>query len=77
MSRRVCTFAVAHTDISAQPFNNAARTVRILAPNNLSGNGLYIKFSNYYSSRPVWVGNATVALADRKGAILPGSMRCV
>ena len=35
MSRRVCTFAVAHTDISAQPFNNAARTVRILAPNNL------------------------------------------
>ena len=75
MSRRVCTFAVAHTDISAQPFNNAARTVRILAPNNLSGNGLYIKFSNYYSSRPVWVGNATVALADRKGAILPGSMR--
>lgn len=50
MSRRVCTFAVAHTDISAQPFNNAARTVRILAPNNLSGNGLYIKFSNYGSS---------------------------
>ena len=32
MPRRVCTFAVAHTDISAQPFNNAARTVRIFAP---------------------------------------------
>ena len=33
MPRRVCTFAVAHTDISAQPFNNAARTVRIFALN--------------------------------------------
>ena len=75
MPRRVCTFAVAHTDISAQPFNNAARTVRILAPNNLSGNGLYIKFSNYYSHRPVWVGNATVALADRKGNLLPDTLR--
>ena len=40
MPRRVCTFAVAHTDISAQPFNNAARTVRIFAPNNLSGSAV-------------------------------------
>ncbi|WP_367924235.1 GDSL-type esterase/lipase family protein [uncultured Ruthenibacterium sp.] len=75
MPRRVCTFAVAHTDISAQPFNNAARTVRILAPNNLVGDGIYVKFSNYYSSRPVWVGNATVALADRKGNLLAGTIR--
>ena len=67
MPRRVCTFAVAHTDISAQPFNNAARTVRIFAPNNLSGSAVYVKFSNYYSDGPVWVGNATIGLADAKG----------
>ena len=47
MPRRVCTFAVAHTDISAQPFNTAARTVRIFAPNTLSGSAVYVKFSNY------------------------------
>ncbi|WP_418667721.1 GDSL-type esterase/lipase family protein [Allofournierella sp.] len=75
MPRRVCTFAVAHTDLSGQPFNNAGRTLRVLAPNNLGGCGLYVKFSNYYSDRPVWVGNATVALADPLGNLLPGTLR--
>ena len=59
MPRRVCTFAVAHTDLSGQPFNNAGRTLRVLAPNNLGGCGLYVKFSNYYSARPVWTRWAT------------------
>lgn len=75
MPRRVCTFAVAHTDISAQPFNNAARTVRIFAPNNLSGSAVYVKFSNYYSDGPVWVGNATIGLADAKGRLVPDTVR--
>ena len=75
MPRRVCTFAVAHTDISAQPFNNAARTVRIFAPNNLSGSAVYVKFSNYYSDAPVWVGNATIGLADAKGRLVPDTVR--
>ena len=39
MPRRVCTFAVAHTDLSGQPFNNAGRTLRVLAPNNLRAAG--------------------------------------
>lgn len=75
MARRVCTFAVAHTDISGQPFNNAARTVRVLAPNNLYGTAVLVKFSNYYSERPVWVGNASVGLAGPDGSLLPGTLR--
>ncbi len=75
MARRVCTFAVAHTDLAAQPFNNAARTVRVLVPNNLPGSAVYVKFSNYYGDRPVWVGNATIALADEAGNLLPGTVR--
>ncbi len=75
MPRRVCTFAVAHTDLSAQPFNNAGRTVRILVPNNLPGSAVYVKFSNYYGARPVWVGNASIALADEAGNLLAGSAR--
>lgn len=75
MPRRVCTFAVAHTDLSAQPFNNAGRTVRILVPNNLPGNAVFVKFSNYYGGRPVWVGDATISLADEAGHLLAGSTR--
>ncbi len=75
MSRRVCTFAIAHTDIAAQPFNNATRTVRVFVPNNLSGTGIYVKFSNYYSPEPVWVGNATIALADSRHRLIPGTVR--
>lgn len=73
MPYKAATFSIAHTDISQQPFNNAQRTVRILVPNNLSGNGLYIKFSNYYSTRPVWVECATIALSD-KGALIPDTI---
>lgn len=75
MPHRVCSFAVAHTDISAQPFNNAQRTVRIFVPNNLTGTGVLIKFGNYYGERPVWVGNATVALCNSKGHLLEGTIR--
>lgn len=71
MARHVCTFAVAHTNISAQPFSNAGRTVRILIPNNLHGQALYAKFSNYYSKRPVWIEHASVALADAAGNLIP------
>lgn len=73
MFYKAATFSIAHTDISQQPFNNAQRTVRILVPNNLSGDGLYIKFSNYYSSRPVWVSCATIALSD-KGELIPDTL---
>lgn len=75
MARHVCTFAVAHTNISAQPFSNAGRTVRILIPNNLAGQALYAKFSNYYSKRPVWIEHATVALADEAGNLLTESIQ--
>ena len=75
MPRRVCSFAIAHTDIASQPFNNAGRTVRVLIPNNLAGDGVYVKFSNYYSPRPVWIKSASVALADDAGALLPGTVR--
>lgn len=71
MARHVCTFAVAHTNISAQPFSNAGRTVRILIPNNLYGQALYAKFSNYYSKRPVWIEHASAALADEAGNLIP------
>ena len=74
MARHVCTFAVAHTDISAQPFSNAGRTVRILIPNNLYGQALYAKFSNYFSKRPVWIEHASVALADEAGNLIPESI---
>lgn len=75
MARHVCTFAVAHTNISAQPFSNAGRTVRILIPNNLAGQALYAKFSNYYSKRPVWIEHATIALADEAGNLLTESIQ--
>lgn len=75
MSRRVCTFAIAHTDIAAQPFNNATRTVRIFVPNNLSGTGVIVKFSNYYCAEPVWISHATVSLADSGGNLMPGTLR--
>ena len=74
VARHVCTFAVAHTDISAQPFSNAGRTVRILIPNNLYGQALYAKFSNYFSKRPVWIEHASVALADEAGKLIPESI---
>lgn len=70
MSYKATTFSIAHTDISQHPFNNAQRTVRLLVPNNLSGDGIYIKFSNYYATRPVWVQCATIALSD-KGELIP------
>ncbi|MEG1548892.1 MAG: GDSL-type esterase/lipase family protein [Ruthenibacterium sp.] len=75
MSRRVCTFAIAHTDIAAQPFNNATRTVRIFVPNNLNGTGIIVKFSNYYCAEPVWISHATVALSDSNGRLMPGTLR--
>lgn len=75
MPRNVCSFAIAHTDIGGQPFNNARRTVRIFAPNNLAGEGVIIKFSNYSCNRPEWVGNATVALTDSKGNLIPKTIR--
>ena len=75
MARHVCTFAVAHTNISAQPFSNAGRTVRILIPNNLAGQALYAKFSNYYSKRPIWIEHATIALADEAGNLLTESIQ--
>lgn len=75
MARHVCTFAVAHTDISAQPFSNAGRTVRILVPNNLYGQAIHAKFSNYFSRRPVWIEHAAVALADEAGNLIPESIR--
>ncbi len=75
MPRRVCSFAIAHTDLAAQPFNNAGRTVRVLIPNNLSGDAVYVKFSNYYATRPVWVQHATVALVDEAGELLPSTIR--
>ncbi|MEG1011521.1 MAG: GDSL-type esterase/lipase family protein [Ruthenibacterium sp.] len=75
MSHRMCSFAVAHTDISAQPFNNAQRTVRIYVPNNLTGTGVRIQLANHYGTEPVWVGNATVALCDRrKGELIAGTI---
>ena len=73
--RSVATFAVAHTDISAQPFNNAQRTVRILAPNNLAGTGVTVHFGNPCGQKPVWVGGATVGLADAHGKLLAGTVR--
>lgn len=75
MPRLACTFAIAHTDLSAQPFNNAARTVRIFIPNNLYGNAVYVKFSNPYADRPVWIGNASIALADPHQQLLVGTER--
>lgn len=75
MPRRVCSFAIAHTDLAAQPFNNAGRTVRVRIPNNLSGDAVYVKFSNYYATRPVWVQHATVALMDEAGELLPSTIR--
>lgn len=74
MPRLASTFAIAHTDLSAQPFNNAARTVRIFIPNNLSGNAVYIRFSNPYADRPVWVGNASIALSDSRHHLIPDSI---
>ncbi|MEG0911215.1 MAG: GDSL-type esterase/lipase family protein [Ruthenibacterium sp.] len=74
MSRRVCTFAIAHTDIVGRPFNNATRTVRIFVPNNLNGTGLVVKFSNYYCTEPVWISHATVALSDSRGQLMPGTL---
>lgn len=75
MPNRVCTFAVAHTDITGQPFNNATRTVRVFVPNNLCGEGLFIKFSNYYGDAPVWVGNASIAVACADGTLQPDTIR--
>lgn len=75
MPRAVCTFAVAHTDIASQPFNNAGRTVRVLAPNNLNGTHIRVKFSNHYAKRPVWVGNASIALCDETGALVAQTIR--
>lgn len=76
-SRSVAAFAVAHTDISAQPFNNAQRTVRVLVPNNLPGTGLWLHFCSDYAEKPVWVEDATVAIADEKGRLMPGTVRPV
>lgn len=75
MGRRVCTFAIAHTDITTHPFNNASRTVRVFVPNNLDGTGIIVKFSNYESSRPVWVKSATIGVTDAKGNLLKDTIR--
>lgn len=75
MSNRASTFSIAHTDLSAPPFNNAMRTVRITVPNNLCGSGIYLKFSNYYSKRPVWISHGSIALCERKGEIIKDTLR--
>ncbi|MEG1125849.1 MAG: GDSL-type esterase/lipase family protein [Oscillospiraceae bacterium] len=75
MAKRLSTFSIAHTDISSAPFNNAQRTVRVLIPNNLEGNALRIKFSNYYSNEPCWIGSARIALSDKKGELIPDTDR--
>ena len=77
MPKRFSTFSIAHTDISSAPFNNAQRTVRIRVPNNLSGFAVRLKFSNYYSAEPCWVGAATLALSDNKGQLIAGSLHTV
>ncbi|MEG2931741.1 MAG: GDSL-type esterase/lipase family protein, partial [Ruthenibacterium sp.] len=41
---------------------------------NLSGDGVFVKFSNYSCARPEWVGHATIALADAKGNLLGGTL---
>lgn len=77
MPQCFCSFAVAHTDLSAQPFNNARRTLRVYAPCNIAGTGVYLHFSNRYSEKPVWIGRMTLSLAGADGQPVANSMRGV
>ncbi len=75
MPRRVCTFAVAHTRSVGPALQQCRAHPAGAGPNNLGGCGLYVKFSTITPTGRSGVGNATVALADPLGNLLPGTLR--